>query len=660
MSFNGMVMDVFKATSRSDKSGKWKNTLPTGRFENGIMVECSMKPSQRDIYPMKDEPYLILSQPPGGGKSTAIKFCHIEDIISNPERRLVIAVPLEGISKTFGDVKLNFDDGNSVRWSPKVNLCKPTIGSKVVSLMDFLTRKDFTQDYGERICICTHDLLEAVYKQLRNESEPKRLGLFSNLTIIVDEGHHVLNTNHAEGSVNNLLGNMIDFMLHNWKRIENSKVWFLTATYVRGDRLDILSEKNVALFKRHSLPLDKHWRENFRNIEDYSYGFVNYPSAKGPFDAIEKVLKNRKVPTIIYMPRRGSSQAKWCSNGCKMAYLKMVKESIHKVWPKAVILDLVDDNGREDRKQDILMIEEEIQKVDIILTVGMMDEGIDWPDAVQILDLAPSNSLRIAVQRFGRLLRDTDGKKHIYYLSFLQSSIGQILDPEGYKYQLNEAHAALTSSLLIEDMIQPVGVIPKATREKSDSGDESEFDNWFVIAVQDEGERAQILEDIVEALLKYKGKSGNKDHNFMGAKVAKKIIHGVLGEYGVEHIDKVARQIVAMLRRRTISYGRNMAWAVDAGFDELWDDGITDNLLGYVGKGCGITTFAKYREISLKYQEAIWEANVRFIKEFKATHNGQFPDKNSTDQKESYMAQWLDRQMKNKVFIAMAKKDGRL
>jgi hypothetical protein len=146
----------------------------------------------------------------------------------------------------------------------------------------------------------------------------------------------------------------------------------------------------------------------------------------------------------------------------------------------------------------------------------------------------------------------------------------------------------------------------------------------------------------------------------MGAKLANKIIHGVLDEYGVEHIDKVARQIVAMLRRRTISYGRNMAWAVDAGFDELWNDSITDNLLGYIAKGCGIATFAKYREISLKYQETIWESNVRFIKEFKATHNGQLPDKNSTDQKESYMAQWLDRQMRDKVFIAMAKKDGRL
>lgn len=654
------IVEIFKATSRSAVSGKWENVLPTGRFENGEMVECSMRPSQRELHGMKDSPLLIGSQPPGGGKSTAIKFCHIDDVISNSKRKLVVAVPLEGIAKTFGEVTLVFDDGKTIKWSPRVNLCKPTNGtSKLDLLLDFLACKDFTQDYGERICICTHDLLEAAYKQIKDRKEAECLDLFSNITVVIDEGHHVLNTDNSLGRVNNLLGNLIDFLVKNRGKIENSKVWFTTATYVRGDRLDILSNENFSLFKRYSLPLDRHWRENFRYIQDYSYGFVSYPSVQGPFDSIEIILKERQEPTIIYLPRMGSNQAKWCSNGCKMTYLRKVKDSISKVWPDAVVLDLVDTNGREDRKQDILMVEKEIEKVDIILTISMMDEGIDWPHAVQVLDLAPSSSLRIAIQRFGRLLRDVEGKKHIYYVLFMQSCLDQMLDPEGYKHQLNEAHAALTSSLLIEEMIQPVNIIPKTKGERPDPIDESKFVNWFIEDVPDEGKRAKILEDIEKELLIRRGKADAKGRKFLGIKVAKDVVLSRLRRAKVKHIDEVARQIIAMLRRRTLPYGSDMSWAVDAGFNELYDDSILNNLLGYVAKGCGVETFAKYRKISQSCNDTIWDENIQYTLDFKAREK-RLPSKDSKDPKEAYVGRWLLCQAKKKEFIALAKMDGKV
>ena len=107
-----------------------------------------MKDNQRIVYSYKDTPYFILSEPPGAGKSTSIKFVANDLLIENPELRIIIAVPYTVNAKTFGDIVLEYPDGRQAQWTLLNNLCEDNGNeSKVLAIKQFLEKlaKDLFQ-----------------------------------------------------------------------------------------------------------------------------------------------------------------------------------------------------------------------------------------------------------------------------------------------------------------------------------------------------------------------------------------------------------------------------------------------------------------------------------------------------------------------------------
>jgi hypothetical protein len=430
-------------------------------------------------------------------------------------------------------------------------------------------------------------------------------------------------------------------------QIAGSKVWLATATYVRGDCLDILCRANARAFETYYLPLDKHWNENIKYLKSYQYGFVNYTGDE-IFGHIEEIFRDHRK-TIIYCPRSNSELAQRHSNGCKLAFRDRVIQAIKKAWPKADILDLISTNGREDKKQKTLMVAKELAKKDVVLTIGMLDEGIDWPECEQILELVPSESFRVACQRFGRLLRDIPGKKKVYYTAFLPTCLVELTDREGYRKHLNAAHARLNDSFLLEDSIQPV-VVPKGEEDKDDTPRDG-TPNWFKRDVPDDNDRNALLTGIEHEWCFLKGEADARGETFT-SDTAAEILMSILKQRKLKHAPQVARHIMAMFQRRFLHYGKGMEWVVDAGFDK-----VIEGVLGFVAKGCGVKTFAQYRQITMKAEQVEWS---RLADEFIIFHRekGRHPEADATDVAEARLGKWLEDELKNKSMKKEAEAQG--
>jgi hypothetical protein len=260
---------------------------------------------------------MIVTQPPGSGKSTLVKFVHAFDLINNPNRKLVIAVPQTVIAKTFRRVVLKYDSGNELEWDVGYDLCGEIQQSKISEIVRFLKMQTYPKGLHERVLICSHAALAIAYDRVRQDDIRE---IIKNTTFVLDEAHHVLSAEATNVEVQNRLGEFCDDFL----KIDepSAKLWFPTATFFRGDRLSIIKGKDSKKFKTHYLPLDQHWRENIKYITSYSFDFLVY---KGdPWDEFRFVLRKGKRKTIVYAPASNRSLA----GGCKYAFTERVKEIV--------------------------------------------------------------------------------------------------------------------------------------------------------------------------------------------------------------------------------------------------------------------------------------------------------------------------------------------
>lgn len=536
----------------------------------------SMREAQKEVFNRyRNEDRMIVVQPPGAGKSMLTKFIAMDNLMSNENLKVVICVPQTIIAKTFRETNLLHEDG-VYRWRIGHDLCDDLGESKTEYIKKFLLTKKFPKGDHERVLLCTHAAICDAWNELKQEGKTR--GIFSNTMLFIDEAHHILNSsyefNGEEYSYDNQLGSLVRAFL----KIKSSKLWLLTATNFRGDRMSVLTEKEKAKFKSYHLPLDIYWEKYLRYVESYSFDFVTYQDC--PIKNAVEILKNNKKKTIIYV--KGGGQ--------KYNFISELTKKIKKVWKGASILDLVTEEGREERKDHILN-EDLAQNVDIVLAVDILNEGTDWPMAEQVIDLAPSNSLRILVQRFGRLIRDLEDKKHLNYFVFLPFCIQELLEPEDYRRHLNSVFTHFTASLLLEGMIAPLEMIPKVREGSGEGGDGKAARNPLLEAV-DESKAAEILSAVVKELCFLKG-SGD-----VTAEMAEKCIKDTLLSRGVEdNLDEIALHIIRTLRRKTLTLGENLDWMIDAGFEKVYSDSIFDSIEGFVSGVMGVKGFKEFRDI---------------------------------------------------------------
>ncbi len=556
-----------------------------------------MKPNQKIVYSYINERWFILSEPPGAGKSTSIKFVVSELLRKNPKLKVIIAVPQTLISKSFGSIILEYPNGDKVEWDISNNLCE-RIGNldKIGELNNFINQEKIGNNSADRIALVTHITLS----KLNTEGEN-----FNDVMFIIDEGHHVLYPENSGTESANKIGALVHHIMK--KKKSNAKIWFATATFYRGDKSNIIPPEEMEKFTTYHLPLDEYWSKYIKHIQSFSYDFVMYKN-RDVFSEIKEIFKQKgKRKTIIFCPYIGYL----VNDMNKLQFRDKIIEAIKEVWEDCKFLDLIEIEDRYDKKQIVINDSEDF---DVVLSVKLFDEGTDWVQVESIIDLCPSNSLRIQVQRFGRLLRDIVGKTHIDYNVFLPYE-SKFKDDEERRLHMSRSFNAFTASCLLHEAIEPV--IKPVVKTKLQPLTE--------LGIND-SKKQNLITKVIKDLMFMKNLVNNPSIS-----ESEECIINSIKDFGIKNnIDKVVEYVVKTLRRSSIpkstkweSQTIDISWMIEKGFDKVWDNSLYDSLLSFSTGVCGINTFKEFRNTfnSRKTKKEV----IKILKDIEKDNNGMIP-----------------------------------
>ncbi|QGJ68635.1 Hypothetical protein PBC10988_2960 [Planctomycetales bacterium 10988] len=571
------------------------------------MTNWKLRDYQHNAYKAADgQPRVIVNTPTGWGKSFLLCTLAASDL-TEPSRKVVISVPQRIIAKGFSQKKkIVLPDGEVVEWAVPRNLCG-TSTAKVDALTDFLLTAP-AKSSAQRVVLTTHLTLSYALHRLSDE---KLMEVADDITVVIDESHHI----SASEQNRNALGEQIVRLLDLGS--DGLKMWLATAYFFRGDHLPIISETHLAEFTRVHVPFDEYWKL-LQHIKSYSYDFVTYKGTV--FKELQHLLQHQpSTPTIIYCPPEGHKMLLGKSKAAFVARLqRIVCERLNaSPWnsfedalqQEGVVVDLVD---TEQRTEKIRFVAEHGNRVAAILTVGMFREGADWVEAARIIDLVPTNSDQDRLQRFGRLVRDCRGKRHISYLNFFPLVVEQ--DEEERRRQLTKLYAHFHASLVLENAIEPIKVRlqprPKHGPKENSSDPKTHFN---LLGDFSESEQEQIIRDTYEALLTLQTEKDDKGETATPDEVKTTVVNA-LKENGVrKNLEPLAKQVLLLMRRKANVSVRTDD-LVHAGFDKVWSTDIFDPIIAYSGGIGGPTTLAEIRNVVEGVFERQWQENYERIR----------------------------------------------
>lgn len=519
-------------------------------YQNGIYVPLSTpevtdplkpirpRPSQIElINDYVDERYLIVNIPCGGGKSIAIKYMYALALIQNPNLKLIISVPQNIIANGFAwDCKLEYPNGEIIDWKIVNNLCNRSSSEVVKGLTKFMNQRGFPSNFHNRIMLCSHNALAIAFK-----NAPSRTNLFKDTILCIDEAHRISMRVYGDEIVSsedevfaNDMGDVINYAIDN----SNARVSLFTATYFRGDKKSILTDAHEKLFKTYFMSLEKHWKENLRDLKHIKFDYVT--CSESPFGLVQDLCK-KKVPTLVIVPPKGQS---WAANN-KDKFTNDIINSINSSWKKANVLDLVTLSGREKRIEEF----HKNPDYDVIVACQLFNEGANWERLTQTINLDPSNSLNRTNQTFGRLGRHYPNKHTIYYYSVMNCSGYNLKDlkTEENRKKYTEHFTNIIGAQTMSDYILPTvkTFMPNLSASETENEHESaeKAISYFCKEIPDLNDQCQIRQDIAVKLqdLEDKFKKLKKEPE---AKDLSKCIVDVLEPYNIKNKDKIALEIL--------------------------------------------------------------------------------------------------------------------
>lgn len=551
---------------------------------------------------LKDARYAILNAPMGSGKSWLMCLLSAYKLKNNPQQRCIISVPQTVIASGFEEANLLLPNDEELRWFVQHNLCSDaTSEGTIKAVIKFLHGPHgFFQD---RILLCTHATLVAVYKRLK---ENGKLSLLSDLLLWIDEAHHVKNAEASdfEGAIiSNGIGELVAHVLTHENL--NVHVGLATASFFRGDRCSLLTAEMEKQFVRFNLPYDE-YLESMQYLRSFSFDFL----VCGPdfTKAISQLLKARTGKDIIYIPHPKSRH----STGDKYREVEEIiahYQDVHggkevdtddgitvlqKRKTSFKILDLVDEDRRGEKKAYVGKVDRAKDRdgIDAIIALGMFKEGANWIWADRSIIIGARSSLVDVIQMVGRLFRDAKGKKHVEVIQLLPFSLDQTNEDE-FRENLNNYLKAIYASLILENILHPVRIaIPKCKGKKNTS--RARTASWLEQLLPDDAAQLSLVESISNALIDI------IDTNKAAGEVSvlwneyRKISPTILEEYGItEHVEDVGKEIWAMLSRQSL---RMQGLLVDdIPFDILQKTSPIAFLLNYTSGICDISTFRHLR-----------------------------------------------------------------
>lgn len=427
-----MTSNLFEINFDKDKT---KNTNQLG-----------MREMQERVFEKRNSNYLLVKAPPASGKSRALMFVGLDKLHNQNIKKVIIAVPERSIGKSFRETKLT-DYGFYWDWTVKEenNL---TIGSgeksKVKHFVEFMKSENPT----DNILISTHATLRFAFEELDDS-------IFNDTLLAIDEFHHV---SHDDNSV---LGNALRSIMNN----SSAHILAMTGSYFRGDSLPILEPIDENKFDKVTYTYYEQL-EGYKYLKSFAMGYSFY---RGKYtDALENVIDSSKK-MIIHIPNVNSGE----STKDKYAEVDEILDLIvgdgqlnkneHGIYEVTrtdgtivLVADLVNEEGRENVSVYLSTITdniEDIDKLDIIIALGMAKEGFDWPFAEYALTIGYRNSLTEVIQIIGRVTRDSPNKTHAQFTNLIAEPDAQ--DDE-VLFAVNSIMKAISASLLMEQVLAPV------------------------------------------------------------------------------------------------------------------------------------------------------------------------------------------------------------
>ncbi|MER2226337.1 MAG: DEAD/DEAH box helicase [Carnobacterium sp.] len=408
--------------------------------------ELGMREMQERVYKKRNSNYLLVKSPPASGKSRALMFVGLDKLHNQKIKKVIIAVPERSIGKSFRNTELK-KYGFYWDWEVKKenNL---TMGSgeksKVQHFVKFMNSEDPTND----ILIATHATLRFAFEELDDS-------VFDNTLLAIDEFHHVSRDD------NSVLGNAIRSIMSN----SSAHILAMTGSYFRGDSIQILEPSDENKFDKVTYTYYEQL-EGYKYLKSFSMGYSFY---RGKYtDALEDVVDVSKK-MIIHIPNVNSGESTKDKYAEVDEILDLIsdggetyqnEDGIYKVKRTdgriLLVADLVNEEGREKVSAYLSNITDDIKdidKLDIIIALGMAKEGFDWPFAEYALTIGYRNSLTEVIQIIGRVTRDSANKTHAQFTNLIAEPDAQ--DDE-VLFAVNSIMKAISASLLMEQVLAPV------------------------------------------------------------------------------------------------------------------------------------------------------------------------------------------------------------
>lgn len=401
--------------------------------------QMGMREMQERAYSARDAQYLLLKAPPASGKSRALMFIALDKLHNQGIKKSIVAVPERSIGGSFGTTDL-MAHGFFANWepNPEYNLCTPGGDkSKVAAFTSFM-------DSDERILICTHATLRFAFEQI-DESK------FNDTLLAIDEFHHV-----SADKDNSRLGNL----LHSIMTKSNAHVVAMTGSYFRGDGVPVLLPEDEDKFSK----ITYNYYEQLNGYTHLKSLGIGYHFYQGKYtSAIHEILDTDKK-TIVHIPSPNAGESTkdkyqevdtildsigtTTSQDEKTGIIFVKRESDGKMLKVA---NLVEEHQR-DRVVEYLRNVDSEDDLDLIIALGMAQEGFDWPFCEHALTVGYRGSLTQVIQIIGRCTRDSENKTHAQFTNL-------IAQPDATDDQVtlsvNNMLKAITCSLLMEQVLAP-------------------------------------------------------------------------------------------------------------------------------------------------------------------------------------------------------------
>jgi len=493
-----------------------------------------MREMQERAFEDRESKYLLIKAPPASGKSRALMFLGLDKLYNQGLKKVIVAVPERAIGGSFDRVNLK-EFGFFADWdyNEDYNLCTPGGDAKKVRAF-----KTFIEDESETIIICTHATLRFAFNQLD-------ISLFNNTLLAIDEFHHVEGTNNKLGEV-----------LHGVMKKTNAHIVAMTGTYFRGDGEAVLHPDDEAKFTKVSY-------NYYEQLNGYTYlkslG-IGYHFYQGRYlSAINEVLDTDQK-TIIHIPSPISGE----STKDKYKEVDTILDSIGEVEKQDPITgvifikrhddgkiikvaDLVNDVQKDrDKIIDYLRKMDLVDDMDLIIALGMAQEGFDWPFCEHALTIGYRASLTQIIQIIGRATRDSENKSHSQFTNLIAQP--DAADDE-VKISVNNMLKAITASLLMEQVLAP------HVNFKSKRGDDI-FEPGVVVIDGFKEPTTDRVKEIIESDITdlkasimqddnmLKAMPGTIDPEYMNKYMIPKIIQTKYPELSVSEVEELRQHVV--------------------------------------------------------------------------------------------------------------------